>query len=101
MSVKIIKSVKLMSVNDKALKNIGQFQFSGISDLRLVDNCLKMTAYDAFDGNELKTVIIPRYLNNLLFVVCLAYSCFNYSLRRKLVFTVRKLKNFLETLERE
>ena len=41
------KSVKLMSVNNKVRKNIGQFQhgFSGISDLRLVEDCLKMTAY--------------------------------------------------------
>ena len=32
--------------------------FSGISDLRLVDNCLKMTAYDLIGGNESKTVIL-------------------------------------------
>ena len=46
MSVKI-KSVKLMSVNNKVRKNIAQFQyrFSVISGLRLVDKCLKMTVY--------------------------------------------------------
>ena len=49
MSVKI-KSVKLMSGKLMSGKNIGPFQsFSkylpGISDLRLVDNCLKMTVY--------------------------------------------------------
>ena len=32
--------------------------FSGISDLRLVDNCLKMTAYDVIGGNESKRVTI-------------------------------------------
>ena len=32
--------------------------FSGISDLGLVDNCLKMTAYDVIGGNESKTVIL-------------------------------------------
>ena len=33
--------------------------FSGISDLRLVDNCLKMTAlYDVIGGNESKTVVL-------------------------------------------
>ena len=32
--------------------------FSGISDLRLVDNCLKMTEYDVIGGNESKTVIL-------------------------------------------
>ena len=33
--------------------------FSGISDLRLVDNCLKMTAlYDVIGGHESKTVIL-------------------------------------------
>ena len=55
MSVKI-KSVKLMSLNYKARKNISQFQcgFSGISDprVRLVDNCLKMTAHDVIGGIE-------------------------------------------------
>ena len=53
MSVKI-KSVKLMSVNNKVRRNIDQFSadFSDISDLRLVDNCLKMTAYDVTGGNE-------------------------------------------------
>ena len=59
MSVKI-KSVKLMSVNNKVQKHIGQFHFdfSGICDFRLVDNCLKMTAYDVICGNESKTVIL-------------------------------------------
>ena len=32
--------------------------FSGISDLRLVDNCLKMTAYDVIGCDESKTVIL-------------------------------------------
>ena len=31
--------------------------FSDISDLRLVENCLKMTAFDVTGGNESKTVI--------------------------------------------
>ena len=59
MSVKI-KSVKLMSVNNKVRKILVNFSaiFSGISDLRLVDNCLKMTAYDVTGGNESKTVIL-------------------------------------------
>ena len=76
--------------------------FSDISDLRLVDNCLKMTAYDVTGGNESKTVIVnTKMINNPLIIVCLAYLCFNYSLRRKLEFAVRKMKNFLETIERE
>ena len=59
-----LKSVKLMSVNDKVRKNIALVNFSAdfprISDLRLVDNCLKMTqtAYDVIGGNESKTVIL-------------------------------------------
>ena len=59
MSVKI-KSVKLMSVNNKVRKILVDFSkdFSGISDLRLVDNCLKMTAYDVIGCNESKTVIL-------------------------------------------
>ena len=59
MSVKI-KSVKLMSVNNRVRKILVNFSadFSGISDLRLVDNCLKMTAYDVTGGNESKTVIL-------------------------------------------
>ena len=59
MSVKI-KSVKLMSVNNKVRKNIGQIQlaFSGISDLRLVNNCLKTTACDVMGGYGSKTVIL-------------------------------------------
>ena len=32
--------------------------FSGISDLRLTDYCLKLTAYDVIGGNESKTVIL-------------------------------------------
>ena len=33
--------------------------FSGImSDLRLVNNCLQMTAYDVIAGNKSKTVIL-------------------------------------------
>ena len=32
--------------------------FSDISDLRLVDNCLKMAANDVTGGNESKTVIL-------------------------------------------
>ena len=35
--------------------------FSGISDHRLVDNYLKITAYDVIDGNESKTVILDAY----------------------------------------
>ena len=59
MSVKI-KSVKLMSVKVKSGKILVNFRtdFSGISDLRLVDNCLKMTAYDVICGNESKTAIL-------------------------------------------
>ena len=62
MSVKI-KSVKLMSVNiiksGKILVNFSA-EFSGIaiSDRRLVDNCLKLTAHDVIGGNESKTVIL-------------------------------------------
>ena len=59
MSVKI-KSVKLMSVNNKVRKNIGP-DFSGISDFRSVDNCLKMTAYVVICGNESKNSYL-RYL---------------------------------------
>ena len=59
MSVKI-KSVKLMSVNNKVRKILVNFNadFSDISDLRLVNNCLKMTAYDVTCGNESKTLIL-------------------------------------------
>ena len=32
--------------------------FSGISDLRLVDNCLKVTAYNLIGDYESKTVIL-------------------------------------------
>ena len=32
--------------------------FSGISDRRLVDNCLKLTAYEVIGGNESKTVTL-------------------------------------------
>ena len=61
MSVKI-NSVKLISVNNQVREIIGQFQcgFFGISDLvyiRLVDNCIKMTAHDVIGGNESNTVI--------------------------------------------
>ena len=56
-----IKSVKLMSVNiiksGKILVNFSA-EFSGISDRRLVDNCLKLTAHDVIGGNESKTVIL-------------------------------------------
>ena len=57
MSVKI-KSVKLMSVNNKVRKNTVNFieDFSGISDLRLVNNCLKTTACVVMGGNGSKTV---------------------------------------------
>ena len=59
MSVKI-KSVNLMSVNDKAGKILVNFStdFSGISDLKWVDYCLKMAAYDIIGSNESKTVIL-------------------------------------------
>ena len=56
-------SVKLMSVNNKVLKNIGQFQcrfFRQLCNLRLVDNCLQMTAYDVIAGNESKEVILGK-----------------------------------------
>ena len=58
MSVKI-KSVKLMSVNNKVRKILVNFSadFSGISDFRLVENRPKMTAYDLIGGNESKTEI--------------------------------------------
>ena len=80
------------------------FHFSDISDLRLVDNCVKMTAYGVTGGYESKTVILKilKMINNLLLIFCLDCLCFNYSLiRRKLVFSVRKMKNFPETIERE
>ena len=32
--------------------------FSGISDLRSVDNCLKMTSHNGFVDNESKTIIL-------------------------------------------
>ena len=58
MSVKI-KSVNLMPVNNKVRKKYRQFHFqpgfSDISDLRLVDNCLKMTG---IGGNESKTAYL-------------------------------------------
>ena len=59
MSVKI-KSVKLMSVNNKVRKILFNFsaEFSDISDLRWVNNCLKMTVYDVTGGNESKTFIL-------------------------------------------
>ena len=49
-----------MSVKIKSGKILVNFSadFSGVSDLRLVDNCLKMTAYDVIGGNESKTVIL-------------------------------------------
>ena len=54
MSVKI-KSVKLMSVNnnkpERILVNFSA-DFPRISDLRLVDNCHKMTAYDVIGDYE-------------------------------------------------
>ena len=63
MSVKI-KSVKFMSVNiiiksGKILVNFNE-DFSAISDLRLVDNCLKMTAYDVIliGGNYVSETVI-------------------------------------------
>ena len=53
-----------MSVHNKVRKNIGQIlvnfsaDFSDISDLRLVNNCLKITAYDITGGNESNTLIL-------------------------------------------
>ena len=49
-----------MSVNDIVWKKMVNFSedFPGISDLRLVDNCLKMAAYDVMGGNKSKTVIL-------------------------------------------
>ena len=46
-----------MIKSGKILVNFSKV-FSGISDLRLVDNCLKMTAYDVIGGTESKTVIL-------------------------------------------
>ena len=62
MSVKM-KSVKLMSVNNKVRNNIGPFQYEfyfGISDLRLVENCLKMTAYYVISSCEVTYSYLPR-----------------------------------------
>ena len=50
--------------------------YSDISDLRLVNNCLKMTAYDVTGGNESKTLLamfidhfkIFKMINNSLFL---------------------------------
>ena len=76
MSVKI-KSVKLISVYNQVREIIGQFQcgFFGISDLvyiRLVDNCLKMTAHDVIGGNESNTVIIDTENDQQSTVRCLS-----------------------------
>ena len=46
--------------------------FSGISDLRLVDNCLKMTAYDVTGGNESKTVILDTQNDQKSTFYCLS-----------------------------
>ena len=60
--------------------------YSGISDLRLVDNCLKMTVYDMIGGNQSKTATlkIPKMINSLFFIIYLAYLCFNYSDKAKI-----------------
>ena len=52
--------MKLMSVNNKVREIFVNFSadFSGISDFRSVDNCLKITAYDVIGGNESKTAIL-------------------------------------------
>ena len=46
-----------MMKSRKILINLSA-DFSDISDLRLVDNCLKITAYDAIGGYESKTIIL-------------------------------------------
>ena len=78
--------------------------FSDNSDFRLVNNCFKMTAYDVtgIAINQKRLSYLLKMINNLLLIVCLACLYFNYSLiRQKSVFTVRKMKNFPETMERE
>ena len=72
-------SVKLISVNDKVRNNIAHISadFFGFSDLILVDNCLKMTAYDVIGGNESKTAILDTlndqkstlYCFNFIFIL--------------------------------
>ena len=54
MSVKIMSvKLKLMSVNNKVRQNYWSISvlLFGISDLRSVNNCLKITAYDGIGGN--------------------------------------------------
>ena len=61
-----------MSVNNKVRKNIGQFLygFFGISDLRSVNDFLKLTAYDGIFGNESKSASkILKMIINLVFIV--------------------------------
>ena len=75
MSVKIM-SVKIMSVKIMSGKILINFSkdFSGISDLRLADNCLKMTAYDVLGCNESKTVILDAKSDQQSTFYCLSCS---------------------------
>ena len=96
-----IKSVK-SKVRQKKLINFST-DFFGISDVRSVDNCLEMTAYDGIGGNHSKATFLdtknyqqsPHYclssLDNSFFT---KIGVFDNSL-------VRKMKNFPETVERE
>ena len=99
MSVKIT-SVKIMSVNNKVRNNIGPFQYglSGIRHHRLVDNCRKMTVY--MWRNSWYWISISRHLNWWIMNPSL-YVFRNNFLKRKLVFTVRKIQNFPDSVERE
>ena len=99
-------SVNIKSVKSKARQknwSISVRIFFGISDVRSVDNCLKMTAYDGIGGNHSKAIFLdtkndqqsPHYclssLDNSFFT---KIGVFDNSL-------VRKMKNFPETVERE
>ena len=55
-----VRENKVREVYVREYWSISQCGFFGISDLRLVDNCIKMTAYDydVIGGNESKTVIL-------------------------------------------
>ena len=70
MSVKIM-SVKFMSVNNKVRKKYWSIsvRFFGISDLRSVNNCLKITELVAMNQKQLSWIL--KMINNLLFIVCL------------------------------
>ena len=88
-----IKSVKLESVNNKVRQKYWsiQYRFSSISELRSVDNCLKMTAYDdVIGGDESKAAFYDQQST----LYCL--SSLDKCLRRKLVFAVRENEKFSE-----